>query len=298
MSNSMTAGLEAADQKMADRNLIKLEAAARQLDCHVETLRIRIRSGQLKAYRRAHGAYFIKADSLQRLLERNTRHLRAPTAKDLELAWRKSRLRLGEELARKRVRDEPRHADIERRWEAGLIEHYSAIQRVDQIPDHYQAIVPFLQVLKADPTMHRPIYRLMLGQGLGSLGFRATQVAPILGVSPRQARRLVRKRRIATPVFRAARHWAPRRAQRLVDELRNQLQADGSAYHRMVSKRSLWWDHFRREGPRPAFITKKLKRDEIMGLHRAGLSDEQIWAITVVGIGSDELNQLLLRGAR
>ncbi|MHB8613566.1 MAG: helix-turn-helix domain-containing protein [Candidatus Dormibacteraceae bacterium] len=298
MSNSMTGGLEAADQKMADRNLIKLEAAARQLDCHVETLRIRIRSGQLKAYRGAHGAYYIRADSLQRLLEQNTRRLRTPTARDLELAWRKSRLRLGEELARKRVRDEPRHADIERRWEAGLIEHYSAIQRVDQLPEHYEATVQFLQVLKADPSMHRPIYRLMLGQGLGSLGFRATQVAPILGVSARQARRLIRKREIATPVFRAARHWAPRRAQRLVDELRLQLLADGTAYHRLVSKRSLWWDRFRREGPRPAFMTKKLKPDETMGLHRAGLSDEQIWAITVAGIGADELNQLLLRGAR
>lgn len=284
---------------MADRHLIKLEAAARQIGCHVETLRIRIRIGRLQAYRGAHGAYFIRADSLQHLLERNARRLHKPTAKDLELAWRKSRLRLGEELERKRVRDEPRHADIERRWEAGLIEHYSAIQRVDQLPEHYQAIVQFLQILKADPTMHRPIYRLMLGQGLGSLGFRASQVASTLGVSARQARRLVRKREIATPVFRAARHWAPRRARRLVDELRSQLQADGSTYHRMESKRSLWWDAFRqKEGPRPAFLMKKLQSDEIMGLHRAGLSDEQIWAISVVGIGSDELNQLLLRGAR
>jgi hypothetical protein len=298
MSNSMTAGLEAGDQKMADRNLIKLEGAARVLGCHVETLRIRIRSGQLKADRGAHGAYFIRAEALQRLVERNTRHLRTPTAKDLEFAWRNSRLRVGEELERKRVRDEPRHADIERRWEAHLIKHYSAIQRVDQIPEHYEAIVPFLQVLKADPTMHRPIYRLMLGQGLGSLGFRATQVAPLLGVSLRQARRLLRKRELATPVFRAARHWAPRRAQHLVDELRSQLRADGFTQHRIESKRSPWGDPFGREGPRPAFLTKKLKRDEIMGLHRAGMSDEQIWAITVAGIGSDELNQMLLRGSR
>jgi hypothetical protein len=28
------------------------------------------------------------------------------------------------------------------------------------------------------------------------------------------------------------------------------------------------------------------------------LSNQQIWAITVVGIGSDELNQLLLLGTR
>lgn len=146
--------------------------------------------------------------------------------------------------------------------------------------------------------MHRALYRLLLGQGLGSLGFRATQVAPILGVSQRQARRLVRKREIATAVFRAAGHWAPRRAGRLVDELRGKLLADGSGFHRTTTTRSRRWRPFRQEGPRPAFMTKKLNRDEVSGLRRAGLSDEQIWAITVVGIGSDELNQLLLLGTR
>jgi hypothetical protein len=30
----------------------------------------------------------------------------------------------------------------------------------------------------------------------------------------------------------------------------------------------------------------------------AGLTPEQVWAITVVGMGSDELNEFLLRGAR
>jgi len=283
---------------VGDRGVIKLEAAAERLDCHIETLRIRIRSGQLKAYRGPHGAYFIRTESLERLLERNARGLRAPTSKDLELAWRRSRLRLGEELARKRVRDEPRHAEIERQWEEGKIRHWSAIHRVDQVPDQYQMIVPFLQILKADPDVHRAVYRLLLGQGLGSLGFGSKQVAPMLGVSQRQARRLVHKREIATAVFRAARHWAPRRAERLLDELRSQLQADGSVFHRMTTPRSLWWRRFRREGSQPAFITKKLNRDEVMGLRRSGLSDEQIWAITVVGIGSDELNQLLIRGTR
>jgi hypothetical protein len=281
---------------VSDRRLIKLDAAASKLDCHVETLRIRIRSGRLKAYRGPHGAYFIKIDSLQRLLARRARAPHPPTEGDLELAWRKSRTRLGEELARKRVRDEPRHADIERRFEAGLIEHYSTIHRVDQLPEHYQMIIPFLQILKADPDMHRAVHRLLLGQGLGSLGFRAKQIAPILGVSRRQARRLVRKREIATAVFRAARHWAPRRARLLVDDLRSHLEADGFVAHRTA--RSLRRRPFRREGPRPAFIAKRLTSDEVVGLRRADLSDEQIWAITVVGIGSDELNQLLLRGSR
>ena len=54
---------------------------------------------------------------------------------------------------------------------------------------------------------------------------------------------------------------------------------------------------FQSERPRPAFIAKKLTQDEVIVLRRPGLSPEQILAITVVGIGSDELNQLLLCGA-
>ncbi len=294
----MTANLEADDQQAVGRGLVRLDAAARQLGCHIETLRMRIRGGQLRAYRGPHGAYLIKAGSLQQLLERKARVTRAPTPKDLEQAWRRSRRRLGEELERKRLRDEPHNAEVERRWEQGLIKHWSTIHRLDEIPKHYQLIAPFLQVLKADPDMHRALYRLLLGQGLASMGFRAKQVARTLGVSERQARRLVRKRRIANAVFRAARHWAPRRAQRLVDELRGQLQAEGSVFHRRTVTRKTLWRRFRAQEPRPAFPTRKLNRDEVAGLHRAGLSDEQIWAITVVGIGADELNELLLRGVR
>ncbi len=67
---------------MAGSRLIKLDAAASKLGCHVETLRIRIRSGQLKAHRGPHGAYFLRTDSLERLLAHNARGLRAPIARD------------------------------------------------------------------------------------------------------------------------------------------------------------------------------------------------------------------------
>ena len=50
--------------------------------------------------------------------------------------------------------------------------------------------------------------------------------------------------------------------------------------------------------PRPAFKVKRLLHDEKAGLLRAGLSTEQVWAINIVGLGSDELNELLLRGSR
>ncbi len=38
---------------------LKLDQVAEQLGCHVETLRLRIRSGRLNAVRGPHGAYFI-----------------------------------------------------------------------------------------------------------------------------------------------------------------------------------------------------------------------------------------------
>jgi hypothetical protein len=50
--------------------------------------------------------------------------------------------------------------------------------------------------------------------------------------------------------------------------------------------------------PRPAFKVKRLLQDERAGLWRAGLSPEQVWTINIAGLGSDELNELLLLGSR
>jgi len=47
-----------------------------------------------------------------------------------------------------------------------------------------------------------------------------------------------------------------------------------------------------------AFKVKRLLHDERAGLLRAGLSLEQDWAIRIVGLGPDELNELLIRGSR
>ena len=275
-------------------SLVKLDVAARRLGCHIETLRLRIRSGRLTAYRGPHGAYYIGIESLIGLLAHKRDALPAPTERDLELAWRKSRLRLGEELGRVRIEEESRRALLQEIYEANLIRHWSGIHRLGQLPREYRMVVTFLQVLKTNPTIHPGVYRLLLGQGLGALGFRAKQVALVLAISERQARRLVHKREIASAVFRAAHRWAPREARRLVIELRKQLEAEGVRFHRRTRSR---WPPVHPERPRPAFIQTRLTQDEVIGLKRAGLSDEQVWAITVVGMGSDELNQLLLRGA-
>jgi len=81
----------------------------------------------------------------------------------------------------------------------------------------------------------------------------------------------------------------------LVTGLRHQLAVEGFRFHRSSGSGG---PPVHPDRPRPAFIVTTLNRDEVMGLKRAGLSDQQIWAITVVGIGSDELNQLLLLGTR
>src|SRR5487761_916905 len=84
--------------------LIKLDAAAKRLGCHIETLRLRIRTGRLKAVRGPHGAYFISARSLRGLRVRKPApwKRRRPTAEEREAAW---------ETAVKRLRRQPRAFD-------------------------------------------------------------------------------------------------------------------------------------------------------------------------------------------
>jgi hypothetical protein len=77
--------------------LLKLDDVAKRLGCDIETLRLRIRSGRLKAaVRGPHGAYFISARSLGllRVRTRPPRQRRTPTAGDLNVAWRAMERRL------------------------------------------------------------------------------------------------------------------------------------------------------------------------------------------------------------
>src|ERR1700737_4115330 len=76
--------------------LLKLDDVAQRLGCHIETLRLRIRRGRLKAIRGPHGAYFISARSLRVLHVRTRppRQRRTPTAEDLNVAWRAMERRL------------------------------------------------------------------------------------------------------------------------------------------------------------------------------------------------------------
>ena len=242
--------------------LVKLDDAAKRLGCHIETLRLRIRSGKLKAVRGPHGAYFISGRSLIGLRVRNppSRKRRRPTAEEREAAW---------EAVARRMRRQPRAFD---------------------------ELLPFLRALKARPSLNTRAHRLLCAHGLRELGFDAAIIAGELGVSVRHARRLTRKD-LAESVARAADRWAQIEARRLVRELRAALKAGGFRFHQWVMRGDrVAGPPTHPDRPRPAFKVKTLTRDEKTSLRRAGLSDQQIWAIGIAGLGADELNQLLLRG--
>ena len=245
-------------------NLLKLDDVAKHLGCHIETLRLRIRSGRLKATRGPHGAYFISARSLRvlRVRIRPPRQRRTPTADDLNMAW----------------------VAMER--------------RLRRAPAAHEELVPFLEALKINRDVNLGAYRLVCAGGLNELGFKVDDISAQLGVSPRHARRLIGKDP-GLAVAKAAHRWAPIEARRIVRVLRSELHAEGIRFHQWVMRgRRRIGPPTHPDRPRPAFKVKRLLQDEMAGLRRAGLSSEQIWAINIVGLGSDELNELLLRGSR
>jgi hypothetical protein len=244
--------------------LLKLDDVAKRLGCHIETLRLRIRSGTLKAIRGPRGAYFISARSLRhlRVRTRPVRERRAPTVEEMNVAWRATERRLRRAPA---ARDE---------------------------------VVPFLEALKVNRTINLGAHRLVCARGLHGLGFSANDIAAHLAVSARHARRLIGKDP-GVAVAKAAHRWAPVEARRIVSALRAQLQDEGIRFHKWVMRgRRRIGPPTHPDRPRPAFKVTRLLQDERVGLRRAGLSPEQVWAINIVGLGSDELNELLLRGSR
>jgi AraC-like DNA-binding protein len=245
-------------------SLLKLDDVAKRLGCHIETLRLRIRSGRLKAIRGPHGAYFISARSLRhlRVRTRPVRQRRTPTAEDLNVAWR------------------------------------AMERRLRRAPSAHEELVPFLEALKINRAINLGAYRLVCARGLHELDFKADDIAAQLGVSARHARRLIGKDP-GVAVATAAHRWAPVEARRIVRALRAQLQVEGFRFHKWVMRgRRRVGPPTHPDRPRPAFKVTRLLQDERAGLWRAGLSPEQVWAINIVGLGSDELNELLLRGSR
>ena len=185
----------------------------------------------------------------------------------------------------------PTAADLDVAWRA-------METRLRRTPAAHEELVPFLEALKVNRTVNLGAYRLVCARGLHELGFNADDIAARLGVSARHARRLIGKDP-GVSLAKSAHRWAPIEARRIVRALRAQLQAEGIRFHKWVMRgRRRIGPPTHPDRPRPAFKVKRLQPDERAGLRRAGLSSEQVWAINIVGLGSDELNELLLRGSR
>lgn len=151
---------------------VKLDVAAGRLGCHVETLRLHIRTGRLAAVRGPHGAYYVHAEDLANY-PRPRRGWPAPetfSARELERSW-------------------------------SLVE--GVLPKARAWRDRELALV---DELRAHPDRNRRLYRVVSAPRLRRLGLTFNQIATELGITSRHARRLN-----AASVFLALRRELVRR---------------------------------------------------------------------------------------
>jgi hypothetical protein len=195
---------------------IKLSDAAHRLGCHVETLRLRIRSGQLKATRGRHGAYYVSRKDVASLPRPAQRPPRAPAP-------------------------QPTSDEVEASWDQ--MEQYLGNPRLGLARE-----LKLLRQIRAEPASNRKLYRVIAVNRLGRAGMSFPTIAGELSMSTRQVRRLAERRPL--DAFRRdlqtirSRRNALLEARRLVDKLRARLEADGFRYHRLplafTGRRRFW----------------------------------------------------------
>lgn len=248
---------------------IKLSAAAAELGCHVETLRERVRAGLLEAERGPHGAYYVTAEALERM---------PPIAR----------------VSPPR-RFEP--GELERSWDA-------AERLVGMSTRTHDAELKFLRSLQANPSRSRRLHRLVSVQLLQGAGLTFAEIAQQLGITPRHARRLAARsvsialRREIYKQTDRTRLAAIPAARLVVDDIRRRLRVAGIVYHKRSAKARLRkpFPLDTPENPRQAFFVKTLMAVEKSRLRANGLTDDQIDAIELIGLGTDEFNYLMLHG--
>jgi hypothetical protein len=152
--------------------LVKLDRAARRLGCHVETLRVHVRTGRLAAVRGPHGAYYVDAEDLAGY-PRPRRGWPAPE----------------------------RFSDEELEWSWSLVE--GVLPKARAWRDRELALI---DELHAHAERNRRLYRLASVHRLRRLGLTFGQIAGELGITSRHARRL-----IAASLFLALRRELVRR---------------------------------------------------------------------------------------
>ena len=244
---------------------ISLRDAARELGCHVETLRLRVRQGYMDAVRGAHGEYFVTEDELDRVTVRI--RFRKRTF-DPEVLEEESREILEEFLANRAV-IRPRHLAL-------------------------------LRQMQQDGTVDIHLRRLLRVHALLVAGLRTSEIAEQVGISSRQVQRLQRLNLNAGAeaamkrVARFERGRVRRSAVPIVRDIQRRLAAAGFRTARRNPKSSR---SGARDGqPARTILVRNLDRATRRHLLANGLSQEQLAAIRLAGIGVDELNELVLHG--
>ena len=135
---------------------MKLDRAARRLGCHIETLRLHIRSGRLPAVRGPHGAYYVDAEDLASYPKP---HRGWPPPEEFS------------------------DHELEQSW--SLVE--GVLPKARAWRDRELALV---DELHANPELNRRLFRLCSVLRLRRLGLTFGQIASELGITSRHARRL------------------------------------------------------------------------------------------------------------
>ncbi len=252
------------DSPAPEGGLIKLSDAARLLGCHVETLRLRVRRGELAVRRGAHGTYYLTSAALAEIVPPQRSRIGTFHPDSLEWSW-------------------------------DLLEQQLPLKGRSR-----QQALALIALVREKPDLDRRLYRLLSVQRMRAAGLRSSEIALHIGISARQARRLADQSLqagIARALMREQARQRSRAAQQargIVADLQHHLAAAGFQAHRRPPRSGE--RGFPTSGPVPIFKVWGLNDEARRHLRDAGLSEEQIEAIKLVGIGADELNELLVHG--
>ncbi|HUY74465.1 MAG TPA: hypothetical protein VMW11_08135 [Candidatus Dormibacteraeota bacterium] len=250
-----------------DKGMVKLSEAAKLLGYHVETLRLRIRRGQLAALRGPHGTYYVSREAVAALSPPRRSDRRSYPLEALDWTWTVLEVMTDDEGAS--------------RYELSLIAQ-----------------------VKRDPALNPFLHRLLTVKRLRIAGLSSVEISDMIGISARQVRRLSAQQTVTvldrlqdaterTPPAVLLERYR-RRARKVVAQIQRRLEVAGFRYHRRPPQPG---DYFVPRGrPAPAHKADKLFPEEIRRLKDGGLNAQQIAAIQLVGIGQDELNELILNG--
>ena len=195
---------------------------------------------------------------------------------------------------------------------------------LEQAADRQGASYDQLRVIgevRRNPALSKSLHRLFTVKRLRIAGLRTTEIAHATGLSPRHVRRLKTKRikpsleQTLRSSYRRDDGFDPEEEESesaLEDLLKARLRRREAnavrhlvtAIQRRLAERGFRYQHrIPQEGdtfvprePARAFKVYSITRAVARHLRDAGLSEEQIEAIRSVGIGQDELNDLILNG--